>query len=65
MGPYHRNGNCQSDTIRKDGDKADMGNYRPISVIPVVVSKQLQVYLREKGLISDLPSGFCQLGSID
>ena len=49
----------------KKGSRLEVGNYRPVSILPVLsklleraVNNQLNGYLKEKGLIYDLQSGF-------
>ena len=51
--------------IHKEGNPADPGNYRPISILPILgktveffVNNQLTQYLDEKGLISKNQYGF-------
>ena len=53
--------------IFKKGSKLEVGNYRPISILPVVskvieriVQKQLYSYLTENNLLSHVQSGFRQ-----
>ena len=54
----------------KQGERTDLNNYRPISIIPVVakvferiVYNQFYEYLTENNLISCNQSGFCSLHS--
>ena len=56
--------------VSKKGVKLDISNYRPISVIPVVlkvfekiVYGQLYQYLNENKLLPSCQSGFCSLHS--
>ena len=51
--------------IYKSGNKSDVGNYRPISVLPIVskiieraVHNQLYKYVSTKGILSSAQSGF-------
>ncbi len=51
--------------IFKEGDKCDVSNYRPISILPVVmkileraIHNQLYNYLTENNILSPLQSGF-------
>ena len=37
--------------IRKEGDKAECGNYRPISVISTVIYDQLSSYINDNDII--------------
>ena len=56
--------------IFKDGDKTDKGNYRPISVLPIIsrlfeklVANQLYQHFNDHGLFSNNQSGFLRLFS--
>ena len=60
----------QSNPLFKQGERLDLNNYRPISVIPVVakvferiIYDQLYDYLTENNLISSHQSGFRSLHS--
>ena len=51
--------------IFKSGDRSDVGNYRPISILPIVskiieraVHNQLYAYISKHDLLSDAQSGF-------
>ncbi len=57
--------NCKSYTIFKDGDRTEVGNYQPISILPAVmkileraIHNQLLSYLTENNLLSPVQSGF-------
>ena len=58
--------------IYKEGDKSNCGNYRPISVLPVVakileklICDQLREFLNENNIISKQQSGFRKLHSTE
>ena len=62
--------NCQSYTAVKKGSKCELGNYRPISVLPLVskvlektIYQQLHDYLQENRLLNTYQSGFRSLHS--
>ena len=57
--------NARVTPIHKDGSKLVMGNYRPISVLPIIskifeqeIFQQLYKYMNENNLISKFQSGF-------
>ena len=57
--------NARVTPIHKDGSKLVMGNYRPISVLPIIskiceqeIFQQLYKYMNESNLISKFQSGF-------
>ena len=56
--------------LLKQGERADMNNYRPISIIPVVakvferiIYDQLYAYLSDNSMIAAYQSGFSSLHS--
>ena len=57
--------NARVNPIYKNDDRRDMGNYRPISILPIIskvfekeVFRQLYAYLNENCLLSKFQSGF-------
>lgn len=53
--------------LLKDGDKKEVSNYRPVSVLPVLskiveicVNQRLQVFLNSNNLLSKSQYGFCR-----
>ncbi len=63
---YPKSGKLQRFTaIFKDGDRTEVGNYQPISILPFVmkileraIHNQLYSYLTENNLLSPVQSGF-------
>ena len=60
----------QSHSLFRQGERADLNNYRPISVIPVLakafernIYDQLYAYLSENNMIAAQQSGFRSLHS--
>ena len=58
--------------IYKEGDKSNCGNYRPISILPVIskileklICDQLREFLNENNIISKQQSGFRKLYSTE
>ena len=56
--------------VYKGNDRRDMGNYRPISILPIIskvfekeVFQQLYHYLKVNSVLSKFQSGFCPLHS--
>ena len=55
-------------TIYKSGEKANCGNYRPISIISVVarilekiIYNQIFYFLKQNSILANQQSGFCPL----
>ena len=58
--------------IYKDNDRLDKGNYRPISILPIIskvfkkeVFQQLYRYLKDNSTLPKFHSSFCPLHSTD